>query len=102
MLVIAIVHIACVQFEARREEIYLLGKTWPCLCELYETRRPISTAHLVVRRLMNLRLVSRLSGNPHLTFSRGEGTLCCRIWLAHTLSCGGEMCAIRQSGSDRQ
>ncbi len=24
-------------------------KTWPCLCELYETRRPISTAHLVVR-----------------------------------------------------
>ena len=26
MLVIAIVHIACLQFEARREEIYLLGK----------------------------------------------------------------------------
>jgi protein-S-isoprenylcysteine O-methyltransferase Ste14 len=26
MLVIAIVHIACVQFEAHREEIYLLGK----------------------------------------------------------------------------
>lgn len=26
MLVIAIVHIACLQFEARREEVYLLGK----------------------------------------------------------------------------